>query len=200
MSLASWYEKYKTHSIAWRAKYFAVILKLLAKFKITPDQITFFRLLFIVPIIYGFYQRDLLFILIFYVLFWFLDLFDGALARYLKIASDKGRFGDTVVDNFIYAVIIGGFIYLNVAWAWLLGANIFLELLVQTIGIIKKQPQFKSDWYFKAQADLPYFKSASHLILLLYFFGLNLLNSLYSLLNICLLVTIFYLILNKKKC
>ena len=189
MGFSSWYENYKKNSMAWRAKYFAPILKLLAALKITPDQITLSRLLFIVPIAYGFYLGDLLIVLIFYVLFWLADLVDGALARYLNISHDRGRFLDTMVDNLMYALALVGFIYLNVTWSWLLALNIVLEAAVQIVGIIKKQPQFKSDWLLKAQADQPYFKSVGHLLLILYFCGYNVLGPGFGLLNLWLGIT-----------
>jgi phosphatidylglycerophosphate synthase len=189
---SQWYEKYKIFSQSFRAKYFKPILKFLADHKITPNQITNFRLLFVLPIAYYFLWGNLLGVFVFYVLFWLLDLFDGALARYLNNPSDKGRFLDTLVDNFMYGVLMVGIIHMHAAWLWLLAANIVLEYTVQVLGIIKKQQGVSSDWFFKAEADLPYFKSVSHLALLLFIFGLNYLNFIYYFLDLWLAGTAFY--------
>jgi len=200
MILSDWYEKYKKFSILFRAKYFKPILRLLAILKITPNQITIFRLIFIAPIAYYFFIENLTGVLIFYLLFWLLDLVDGALARYLGLQSDKGRFLDSVVDNFMYAVLILGFIYIEAAWAWLLAANILLEFMVQLLATIKKKLNTPSDWLINVQPDAPYFKSAAHLALLAYFFGYNFLNPFFVFLNGWLAITVFYyfLIIEKK--
>lgn len=192
MFLSPWYEQYKKFSISFREKYFKRVLKLLADLKITPNQITIFRLIFILPIAYYFLTENLFGVLIFYSLFWIFDLFDGALARYLNKQSDKGRFLDTLVDNFMYGILMIGAIHLQVAWLWLLAANILLEYTVQILGMLYKQWGKPSDFIIKAQADLPYFKSISHLGLLLYCFGLNYLNIIYYFLDLLLLLTAGY--------
>lgn len=192
MILAGWYEQYKKASIKFRAKYFEPALQLLAMLRITPNQITIFRLFFVVPIVFYFALGSLTGVLIFYIIFWLLDLFDGALARYLNIESDKGRFLDTLVDNFMYGILIIGFIDLRVAWLWLLAANILLEYTVQILAILYKQWGKPSDFIIKAQADLPYFKSVSHSGLFLFILGLNYLNFIYYLLDVSLLATAGY--------
>ncbi len=192
MKIFNWYNNFKHSSYKWRSKYFRPFLKLLAELKITPNGVTSFRLLFILPLAYFFYLNNLWGVLIIYSLFWFFDLIDGSLARYLNIQNDKGRFLDTLVDNFTYAFLILGFIYLHSALAWLLAFNIILELTVQILAIIKKRAKEKSDWLINAQADLPYFKTLAHLALIFYFFGYNILNSFFVLINLLLLIVCLY--------
>jgi phosphatidylglycerophosphate synthase len=192
MILNDWYEQYKKESIKFRAKYFLPVLQLLAMLRITPNQITIFRLLFLLPIAYYFVVENLTGVFIYYVIFWLLDLFDGALARYLNKQSDKGRFLDTLVDNFMYGMIMVGMIHLQVTWLWLLAANIVLEYSAQLLGILYKQWGKPSDFIIKAQADLPYFKSISHLALFLYFLGLDYLAFIYYLLDVSLVITAGY--------
>jgi phosphatidylglycerophosphate synthase len=192
MILNDWYEQYKKASISFRAKYFQPVLQLLAMLRITPNQITIFRLFFILPIAYYFVTENLWGAFVFYVIFWLLDLFDGALARYLNKTSDKGRFLDTLVDNFMYGVLMVGMIHLEVAWLWLLGFNIILEYGVQILAIIYKQWGKPSDFIIKAQADLPYFKSVSHLGLFLFLVGLDYLSLIYYLLDLSLFATACY--------
>ena len=192
MNFTNWYKKYKDSSYKWRAKYFQPLLKLLAKWKVTPNQITTWRLLFILPLIYYFYFGNLLGCFIFYVLFWLTDLLDGSLARYLNTSSDKGRFLDSVVDNFMYAVVIAGFIYLLPGSAWLLAANIILELFVQLLATVAKCRTIPSDWLIKVLPDAPYFKTLAHLALFLYFCGVDLINPLFIILNLWLLGAALY--------
>ncbi|MCX6745120.1 MAG: CDP-alcohol phosphatidyltransferase family protein [Candidatus Parcubacteria bacterium] len=200
MILAQWYEQYKKFSISFRAKYFKPILKLLADLKITPNQITTFRLFFIIPIAYCFITESIWGVFVFYVLFWLFDLFDGALARYLNQTSDKGRFLDTLVDNFMYGVLMVGMIHLQLAWLWLLALNLVLEYLVQILGMIIRQPKLQSDWLFKAEANLPYFKSISHVGIFLFLLGFNFLNFIYYFLNLALagLAVYFYIQIKNK--
>jgi phosphatidylglycerophosphate synthase len=192
MFLNEWYEQYKKASVSFRAKYFQPILKLLAHWGVTPNKITTFRLIFILPIAYYFATENLFGVFVFYALFWFLDLFDGALARYLNKQNDKGRFLDTLVDNFMYGIIMVGMIHLQVTWLWLLAVNIVLEYSVQILGIIYKQWGQSSDFIIKAQADLPYFKAISHLGLFLYLVGLDYLAFIYYLLDVSLFLAVSY--------
>ena len=186
------YGQFLNFSMNWRAKYFLPILKSLARWKISPNQITTFRLIFIFPIAFYFQQRNLWGVLIFYLLFWFLDLIDGSLARYLQIENDKGRFLDTVVDNFMYSFAILGFIYLGAASAYLLTYNILIELILQLLAIIKKREKETSNWLIKAQADLPYFKTIIHLVLILYLFGADYLDITFIFVNTFTTILAFY--------
>jgi len=192
MILDNAYQRFKKFSTKWRAINFLPFLKLLAKLKMTPNKITVFRLFFVLPLAYCFYAGNLLGVLIWYLIFWFLDLIDGALARYLKIQSDKGRFLDSVVDNFMYCFLILGFIYLAAVKVWLLACNIVLELFAQLLATIYKRAGQPSDWLINVQPDLPYFKTLAHTALLLYFFNINILLPAFWFINIVLTITALY--------
>lgn len=192
MGFGNWYTNFKKDSQDWRAKYFRPILKLLVKLKVTPNKLTTFRLIFVFPLAYYFYLNNLWGVLVVYLLFWLLDLFDGALARYLNTQNDKGRFFDSVVDNFMYGFLILGFIYLQAAWVWLLAYNILLELTVQVLATIKKRAGQPSDWLIKVTPDAPYFKTLAHAGLFLFFLGYDYLNIIFIVLNIWLTLTAFY--------
>lgn len=198
MFLSDLYEQYKKFSIEFRSKNFQPILKLLVKLKITPNQITTFRVIFLLPVIYYFYYGRFWGVFIFYCIFWFLDLFDGALARYSNKSSDKGRFLDTFVDNFAYGIALIGFLYWQIALPWLLAANLLLEYSAQLLAIIKKQRNVPSDFIIKAQADLPYFKSVAHISLFCYICGIDFLNFAFGIINIVLLLIIIKYYFNIK--
>jgi phosphatidylglycerophosphate synthase len=199
MSFNKWYINFKTKSIAWRSKYFKPFLKLLVKLKITPNGLTVFRLLFVFPLTYYFYLGNLWGVLIVYLLFWLLDLFDGSLARYLNKQNDKGRFIDSVVDNFMYAFLILGFIYIGSGIVWLLAYNILIEITAQILATIKKRAGQPSDWIISVTPDIPYFKSLAHLFLILFLFEINIINPGFAFLNIWLSLTALYYLWKIKK-
>jgi len=199
MTTEGLYTHYKNLSYDWRARYFAPILKILASLKITPNQITYFRLIFALPLAYFFLTYNLLGIFITYSLFWIVDLFDGSLARYLNMTTDKGRFIDTILDNFMYAFLIVGFIYLKSAIAYILAYNILAELSVQLLSIVKKQRTTPSDFIIRAEANTPYFKTAAHAALAFYVFGINLLNPVFIILDLLLTITALYYFLSIQK-
>lgn len=192
MGFATSFAKFRQWSYHWRAKYFRPILKLLADLKITPNQITTFRLIFILPIIYYFYWNNLFGVLIFYLLFWILDLFDGSLARYSQATHDKGGFLDAVVDHFMYSLIILGFIYLQAANVVLLVYNIIIQLFVNILVNVKNWQKDESNWLIKVKPTVPYFKTLAHLFLFLYFLGFNFLNPAFLILNIWMTIASFY--------
>src|SRR4030042_3652282 len=167
MGFTTSFTKFRQWSYKWRAKYFRPVLKLLAKLKITPNQITTFRLIFILPIAYYFYRGNLLGVLIFYLIFWILDLFDGSLARFLKATNDKGGSIDAVVDHFVYSILILGFIYLQAADTLLLTYNIIIQLFVNLLVNVKNWHKGESDWLIKVKPIVPYFKTLAHLFLFL---------------------------------
>jgi len=199
-----WFEKkytaFREITYKWRAKYFQPVLKLLAILKITPNQITTFRLLFIFPIAYYFYLGNLFGVLIFYLLFWFLDLFDGSLARYLNATNDKGGFLDTLVDHFVYSVLILGFIYLQAANILLLAYNIVVQLFINLLVNIKNWKKEESNWLIKVKPVVPYFKTIAHLFLFLYVFGINFLNPAFVILNLWMtIVSLYYFFIIQKE-
>ncbi|MCX6746049.1 MAG: CDP-alcohol phosphatidyltransferase family protein [Candidatus Parcubacteria bacterium] len=184
MSFESNYTKFRQWSYQWRAKYFQPILKLLAKLKITPNQITTFRLIFVLPIAYYFYLNNLFGVLVFYLIFWILDLFDGSLARFLNVTKDKGGFLDSLVDHFISSVIILGFIYLQAANPLILAYYILIQLFVNLLANIKRWENEESNWLIKVKPNVPYFKIIANIFLFLYFLGLDFLNPGFLILNI----------------
>jgi len=199
MGFKKGYEQLKDFFYKFRARYFRPILELLADLKITPNQITVFRFLFIVPIAYYFCLNNVIAAGIFYIIFGLLDLFDGALARYLNKQNDKGRFLDSFVDNFLYCFLILGFIYIKAASPSILAFNILLELAVQTLATIKNAPNFTSDWLIRVQPDVPYFKTIAYVVLFLYVIGINFLQPIFIILNLWLALTVVYYFFIIKK-
>ena len=203
ISYTKFSDKVFNWSYRWRSKYFRPLLALLTKLKVSPNDITFFRLLFILPLIYFFFIRiNLLWMALFYILFWVVDLLDGALARYQNKSSDRGKFLDTVADVFVYSFMLIGMIYVGVGGAILFSYQILIHITVYLLAIIKKQEGQKTDWLINPKPDLTYLKFSAHTILGLYvFFNIDIIEWGFALINI--LMTIlslyyFYSIYNKK--
>ena len=79
------------------------IVEILAKTKITPNQVTIFRLLFFVPLIAFFFARggyfNNLLAVFCYSLFFLLDHVDGQLARFKSMGSELGAFMEDFGDR-----------------------------------------------------------------------------------------------------
>jgi len=190
----------KTHS--WQAKHFQLILKLLADLKITPNQITAFRLIFVLPFAYYFFTKNIWGALIIYLVFWLLDLFDGSLARYLKIENDQGAFLDSLIDNFMYSFLILGIIYWQAADVLILAYNILIQLTTQVLATIKKNENKESNWLIQVKPNVPYFKTFAHIFLLLLILNINFLNPVFLALNIWMTLAslyYFFIIKNRKQ-
>jgi len=93
---------------SWYEKNFMILGKKLAKFNITPNQLT---LLSLVPAIFSCYffsERKIIYGLIFMFLSFFVDALDGNLARATGKTTKTGKILDPVIDRYVEALIIFG--------------------------------------------------------------------------------------------
>lgn len=98
------------------ASYVEAIAKKISSADITPNQVSFFSLIFSLFAGIGFYYslETALYALagvIFVALNSFFDALDGSMARYLGRASKKGDFLDHVIDRYADIFIIGGIFF-----------------------------------------------------------------------------------------
>lgn len=195
------FNKIKLSSYQGRMKLFASLIKFLARKKITPNDITVWRLIFVIILAYFFYVHNLWAVLITCLIFGLTDFIDGDLARYMNLDNHKGRFFDTFVDNFVYSIVILGFIYVAAGNAIILAYHILIQLTVQVLAIIKKQKNKPSDWLIYAEAHEPIFKSIAHIVLIIFIvFNFNIINLTFIILNIWMsLVALNYLIKIKNQ-
>lgn len=161
-----------------RNKYYAPLLQWLVKNRITANDITNIRIIFVLPIAYFlFINISLVWAAIFYMLFWLVDTIDGSLARYTHTESHKGKFFDGIVDNFMFAFVLIGIMYNDLVTPAILTYHIVAQLFVYVLAIIKKQENVQSDWIIYPQAEAFYHKLLVHSVLVIYiFFNVNFLE------------------------
>jgi phosphatidylglycerophosphate synthase len=85
---------------------------LFSKLKFSPNQYTIFALVFAVFCFFSLVYQKFLLALIFFFFSALLDLIDGAVARYLKKETKEGAYLDTVLDRYVEATILLGFLFL----------------------------------------------------------------------------------------
>jgi phosphatidylglycerophosphate synthase len=86
--------------------------KIFAFFPFTPNQYTLFSLFFIVLTFYFLVKEKLALSILFFFFASILDFIDGAVARYKNISTKIGAYLDTVVDRYVEAILLFGFLFL----------------------------------------------------------------------------------------
>lgn len=130
------------------------LLFLLTKLKITSNHLTLLSLLIFLPSLYFIEKNPWIVIILYFVSFYFLDTIDGALARYQKTASDRGKFIDVFRDILIFIIFGLSLVKAGYINAFLGSAYIILEIVFEVISIIRKAAHVKSDWFFFASSNM----------------------------------------------
>ncbi len=135
------------------------------KIGITPNGITHFRLILagLFFILFNYNRMLSISLMIISVL---LDMFDGPLARYLDVASGRGRFTDVLVDDITYVIILMTFFFQDNVTPILIGVNAafigYINIL-EVVGrgeILRKKDTIKSEWIIQPKAKIPFFRSS----------------------------------------
>lgn len=190
-------------SYAWRTKYLQSLWRLLTRIGLTANDITFFRLVFIIPLyLLSVIWPNLFWFAIVYILFWLFDLLDGGLARYQKTASDRGKFLDVFVDVFVYSVTLLLLLFFSLGNSLIFAYQILIHASVYILAIVSKYEGAKTDWIILPKPDLTYLKFTAHAILLIaVLFNLEIINIGFMILNAYMSVLAlyyFYKIYRKK--
>lgn len=82
---------------------------------LSPNHYTFLAVGFALSCLYFLTRLNLVLALIFFVIAAFLDLVDGAVARYTKKASPQGAYLDTIFDRYVEGIILLGFLSLPIS-------------------------------------------------------------------------------------
>jgi len=187
----------------FRHKYFNLIIKALDKSGATANSLSFLRaisgLLFFILV-------NVNFVIAFIILIigGFTDFFDGALARYQKKESDRGKFIDMLCDNLLFSFFLLGLIKIEFINVTNLAYFLFIIPALYMMIIINKNENEKNDWIIKPYARISYYKVIFEIcFLLVIIFGVskNLLDSTIILLNIIMSLHFsyhFYSFMNKK--
>lgn len=184
VSFTPFVNKLMKKSQAWRNRVYDPILKYLADHNIKPHHITILRLILVLPLIYYFLIFSIVDVFITLVIIFLLDTFDGALARKLNSESDRGKFIDILIDQFVYFLTALGLAFWQVVDPIIIGYFILIGIFVYILSIILKQEGKQTDWIIKPQADLTPTKLWGVFITILFAFGVNILNFGFLILNI----------------
>ena len=79
---------------------------------ITPDQWTLISVLFAMGSAYFLANENFILAIIMFIIAGFLDLVDGAVARYRNIAKKSGAYLDTIIDRYVEGFLFFGMIFL----------------------------------------------------------------------------------------
>ena len=103
----------------WRDKYLSGMAKWLISIGITANQLTFFRLFLVIPMVL-LISFNLWAVILILALNDLIDGVDGVVARKSKSSSKTGRVLDVTIDNFYVIPLVFGLIWFNQAapfWA-----------------------------------------------------------------------------------
>ena len=185
--------KFFEKSYEWRNKYYGPMLKFLHKKGVTADHITYARaLVFIVGVMYPLFVTGniLLATIIYFFGFWLLDTLDGAVARYAKKDSDRGKFNDILIDIMGYSIFVMGIAFLGFSSVFIMFYNVIIHGALWVIAIALHNENEKSDWVIRPESNLSYFKIIAHIFVAAFvLFGVNWLDAVYGLLNVWMTIT-----------
>jgi phosphatidylglycerophosphate synthase len=129
----------------YRTQKFTRILKVLDSLGLTPNMLSFSTIFFILLLVLTIknYPGIALFMLWFAML---IDGLDGSLARYKKMASDKGKFTDMMCDSINFTLVMVGFVIAGLVNPILAIIYVYFMLLLKVFIIVKRQLTQESDW------------------------------------------------------
>lgn len=95
-----------------------------------PNHITMIRLLLLAPIVYCFFQKNFIFMIVIFILAVITDLFDGELARQRNHQTVLGSFLDPIADRLLF------FIPLFLLAYYQINKTVLLFSLISEIALI----------------------------------------------------------------
>lgn len=144
-------EKFYKNWSDLRDELLSPIVFLLSKLKIKPNHVTLAGVFSMLAFVFFIPNRTSLSIL-FIILSVFFDMLDGALARYQKVSSDKGKFIDVCADCINFFLFLAGLSLINLIPPFVLLSLGFLMLLSRVFRILLNSFNYKSDWLFRPVA------------------------------------------------
>jgi len=102
--------------------------EIFSKLRLSPNQLTFNSLVFILFAFWFLVTQNLILALTFFTIATFLDLVDGAVARFLKMETKKGAYLDTICDRYVEGIILLGLLFLPLKGFLFLTADVWIFL------------------------------------------------------------------------
>lgn len=179
-----WITKANEWGQRWRAKHLRWIFAAMAKAGLTPNRLTFIRFLsapaFIV--LFPTYPRKMVLLLVSVSL---LDWFDGGLARYLRIESDRGKFWDVLVDHIVYVAAVFALLRTGAFSVDAFAYHLLIVPVTYLLATIKESEFTKSDWLIHPYYTIVYFKPLALLAVVAYvIWGVDYISPMIILLNV----------------
>lgn len=176
-----------------RDKSLLPLWKFLTFLRVTPNAITFARFLIGGVSFYFLYPLYPKLALSLVILSAMLDFLDGGLARYQKIASDRGKFWDVLVDHFNYVFPIYTFLVFESFSTAILSYQLLITPIVFLLATIADSEERKTDWIIHPYYKTIYFKIFGLLALVLYvYFSIDSVDIILLALNIAMTIWSLY--------
>ncbi len=83
-----------------------------SKFGVSPNQYTLVSLISVIISFYFLIRANFVLALIFFLISAFLDLIDGAVAKFSQRETKRGAYLDTICDRYVEGIILLGFLFL----------------------------------------------------------------------------------------
>lgn len=148
-----WEQQTYTAIAQWRLRVLTPLVKLLTAARVTPTGVTVIGLILMIVAAFLMSTRPRLAALL-VLLSIAADLVDGALARYQKIASDRGKFIDMVADSVIFTIFISGLVAAGFVSGLVAVMLAYMMGLSKVLRVIRNSRFLPTDWHFKTVAGL----------------------------------------------
>ena len=177
-------------SKVYRAKIFLPFLKFADNIGLTANKITFIRF-WAGPIYVLLFPYKPLWAIMLIILANIADWFDGALARYQKMESDRGKFWDVLVDHINYVLPVFALLLVPGIDPIQIGYNLLIVPILYLLAILKESEHTKTDWIIHPYYTIIYFKPFAAIVLILFvlgylsqpdevFMGINIIMTIYA--------------------
>ncbi len=158
MNLAARLDKLNLAGEQWRARYYAPLLRLCRWLHISASQVTVFRV--ILAAAYAvLILRSATVAIILIIASILLDTFDGALARYLKTDSDRGKFIDVLADQITFVFLCLGLIRCLPDLSHPIATAMVTIPLAYLMAMVSMNERKTSGWIIRPQARMTTYKA-----------------------------------------
>lgn len=149
--MTPWQKKFYEISTQKRDKILHPVSWLLTKLQLSPNAITLCGIISMLFFVYFLPQNSNL-ALIFVFLTIFLDMLDGALARFQKTSSDRGKFIDVSADALNFSLFLFGLGRAGFINPSIITILIFSAIISRILRILYNSSDLPSDWLFRPVA------------------------------------------------
>ncbi len=155
---------------AWRARYFAPLLRLLKRLHVSATQVTVFRVMLAAAYV-GLIVRHPRLALALIIISILLDTLDGAVARFVHTDSDRGKFIDVLADQLTFVMLCLGLIRILPEMARPIATAMATIPLAYLMAMVATNERRASGWIIKLQARMTAYKAIFILVIAGFFWS-----------------------------